>query len=127
MKNDYPLSFDQELRQHIYNNIQQFEVKSHKSFGFKHAAVAITIVEADNKKDAAFILTLRSSRLKNHSGQWALPGGQIDKGETPEQTALRELSEEVGVSLNKENLMGRLDDYTNTVRLCYNPCCCMGW
>ncbi len=112
MKNDYPLRFDKKLRQHIYNNIQQFEAKPHKSSGFKHAAVAITIVEADNKKDAAFILTLRSSRLKNHSGQWALPGGQIDKGETPEQTALRELSEEVGLYLNKENLLGRLDDYT---------------
>lgn len=112
MKNDYPLTFNQKLRQHIYNNIQQFDVKPHKSLGLKHAAVAITIVEAENIKDAAIILTLRSSRLKNHSGQWALPGGQIDKGETPEQTALRELSEEVGLTLTKDTLIGRLDDYT---------------
>jgi mutator protein MutT len=112
MKNDYPLTFNQKLRQHIYNNIQQFDVKPHKSLGLKHAAVAITIVEAENIKDAAIILTLRSSRLKNHSGQWALPGGQIDKGETPEQTALRELSEEVGLTLTMDTLIGRLDDYT---------------
>jgi mutator protein MutT len=112
MKKDYPLTFNQELRQRVYNNIQQFDVKPHKSLGLKHAAVAITIVEADNIKDAAIILTLRSTRLKNHSGQWALPGGRIDKGETPEQTALRELSEEVGLTLTKDNLIGRLDDYT---------------
>jgi len=111
MKKDYPLTFNQKLRQHIYHNIQQFDVKPQKNLGLKHAAVAITIVEADKGNDAAIILTLRSSRLKNHSGQWALPGGRIDQGETPEQTALRELSEEVGLTLTRDTLIGRLDDY----------------
>ncbi len=112
MKSNYPPACSEELYQHLKNNIQKFDIRTHHGSGLKHAAVAITIVEADNGEDAAIILTLRSSKLKNHSGQWALPGGRIDPGETPEQTALRELSEEVGLTLDKENIIGRLDDYT---------------
>ncbi len=112
MKNNYPPACSEELLQHLKNNIQKLDVRTHQLSGLKHAAVAITIVEADNSKDAAIILTLRSSKLRNHSGQWALPGGRIDKGETPEQTALRELSEEVGLTLSSKSIIGRLDDYT---------------
>src|SRR3954454_8167641 len=32
---------------------------------------------------AAFLLCRRASRLRQHAGQWALPGGRIDEGETP--------------------------------------------
>jgi 8-oxo-dGTP pyrophosphatase MutT (NUDIX family) len=49
--------------------------------------------------------------LRAHAGQWALPGGRIDEGETPEQAALRELHEEVGLQLGVDSLIGRLDDF----------------
>ena len=49
--------------------------------------------------------------MGNHSGQWALPGGRIDPGETPERAALRELAEEVGLHLDTDAVLGRLDDY----------------
>jgi 8-oxo-dGTP pyrophosphatase MutT (NUDIX family) len=60
---------------------------------------------------AAFLLARRAARMNAHAGQWALPGGRIDPGETPEQTALRELDEELGVSLDESSVLGRLDDY----------------
>ena len=60
---------------------------------------------------AALLLTRRSSRLKNHPGQWALPGGRLDPGETPEQAALREMQEEVGLAVSPSAILGRLDDY----------------
>ncbi len=59
----------------------------------------------------ALLLTKRASDLRAHAGQWAMPGGRIDAGETPEAAALRELQEEVGLALGAEAVLGRLDDY----------------
>jgi 8-oxo-dGTP pyrophosphatase MutT (NUDIX family) len=60
---------------------------------------------------AAFLLCRRASRLSRHSGQWALPGGRIDAGETALEAALRELDEELGIRLGPSSVVGWLDDY----------------
>ena len=60
---------------------------------------------------AAFLLCRRASRLSSHSAQWALPGGRLDPGEDAVQAALRELDEELGVSLPASSVLGLLDDY----------------
>lgn len=80
----------------------------------KPAAVAIAIVTLEERAgtpEAAFLLTARATRLRAHSGQLALPGGRVDSGETIEQAALRELSEELGIDLAPAAIIGRLDDY----------------
>lgn len=78
----------------------------------KHAAVAVTLVDAeDGPGETALILTGRVSGLRSHGGQWALPGGRIDAGETPAQGALRELAEEIGLALTPGDILGTLDDY----------------
>jgi ADP-ribose pyrophosphatase YjhB (NUDIX family) len=60
---------------------------------------------------AAFLLCRRASRLTRHAGQWALPGGRIDAGETALDAALRELDEELGLRLEPDSVVGWLDDY----------------
>lgn len=60
---------------------------------------------------AAFLLCRRASRLNRHAGQWALPGGRIDPGETALEAALRELDEELGLRLDPSSVVGWLDDY----------------
>jgi 8-oxo-dGTP pyrophosphatase MutT (NUDIX family) len=78
----------------------------------KQAAVAIALTEAGNAaSETALLLTLRATSLRAHRGQWALPGGRCDQGETPVQAALRELHEELGLELNPDAVLGLLDDY----------------
>jgi 8-oxo-dGTP pyrophosphatase MutT (NUDIX family) len=62
---------------------------------------------------AAFLLCRRASRMRRHAGQWALPGGRLDPGETPLEAALRELDEELGVRLGPDCVLGWLDDYAS--------------
>jgi 8-oxo-dGTP pyrophosphatase MutT (NUDIX family) len=78
----------------------------------KRAAVAIALVPAgDGTNGTALLLTLRAAGLRAHRGQWALPGGRCDEGETPVAAALRELHEELGVELGPDDVLGLLDDY----------------
>ena len=78
----------------------------------KRAAVAIALVEADDAdRGTALLLTRRASGLRSHGGQWALPGGRCDEGETPVAAALRELHEELGLELGPDHVLGLLDDY----------------
>lgn len=60
---------------------------------------------------AAVLLTRRASSMRAHAGQWALPGGRLDPGETTEDAARRELFEELGLELGPESVLGALDDY----------------
>src|SRR3954449_5432355 len=60
---------------------------------------------------AAFLLCRRAARLNRHAGQWALPGGRVDSGETAIDAALRELDEELDVRMGHDSVLGRLDDY----------------
>jgi 8-oxo-dGTP pyrophosphatase MutT (NUDIX family) len=78
----------------------------------KRAAVAIVLVEAEATADGtAMLLTRRAASLRSHRGQWALPGGRCDEGETSVVAALRELHEELGLALGPADVLGLLDDY----------------
>ncbi|QDF40494.2 CoA pyrophosphatase [Bradyrhizobium symbiodeficiens] len=77
----------------------------------KRAAVVLALTEANDGDDTAFLLTKRASSLRAHRGQWALPGGRCDAGETPVEAALRELDEELALKLSADAVLGLLDDY----------------
>lgn len=58
------------------------------------------------------LLTKRGDDAPDHAGEWAFPGGKIEAGETPEQAAVREIKEELGIEV-KENLteLGERDGF----------------
>lgn len=101
--------FDEELRSRLTARLAAFPRETRDDTGLKRAAVAIAI--APYKDEAAFLLTRRVARLNAHGGQWALPGGRMDAGETPVDAALRELEEEVALKLRPSEVIGILDDY----------------
>jgi len=118
------LAADLALRTLVQQRLRNFEWQGVGDHLHHAASVAVAITEeglgaalpglpqhATWSTRAALILTRRAEQMRHHAGQWALPGGRIDAGETPEQAALRELREEVNLVLDDASILGRLDDY----------------
>ena len=52
------------------------------------------------------VLFIRQARGQSLAGQWSIPWGLVDAGETPEDAALRETNEEAGVRAELDGLLG---------------------
>jgi 8-oxo-dGTP pyrophosphatase MutT (NUDIX family) len=98
----------------------EFERREVNDTGLRPAAVAIALAP-DPDGEACFLLTKRAPRLRAHSGQWALPGGRLDEGESVTDAVLRELREEVGLELAVSAVLGILDDYPTRSGYCITP------
>lgn len=88
----------------------------------KQAAVAVCVTQ--HQGHPCLLLTRRSARLRAHAGQWALPGGRRETGETAADGALRELAEEVGLVLDVGSVLGLLDDYVTRSGYVMTPVAC---
>jgi 8-oxo-dGTP pyrophosphatase MutT (NUDIX family) len=103
-------SFDAALFARARANLDRFERRSIVPDGRRPAAVALVLLPDDLGR-SCFLITRRAKTLRAHAGQWALPGGRIDEGESPERAVRRELEEEVGLTLGGDAVLGVLDDY----------------
>jgi len=88
----------------------------------KQAAVAVCVTQHEGRP--CLLLTRRSARLRAHAGQWALPGGRREAGETAVDGALRELAGEVGLVLDAGSVLGLLDDYVTRSGYVMTPVAC---
>ncbi|MBC8157907.1 MAG: CoA pyrophosphatase [Alphaproteobacteria bacterium] len=74
------------------------------------AAVLIPVVDRDG--DLSVIFTRRTDHLPDHAGQISFPGGSIEADDqSPEDAALRETEEEIGLDRSHIEVLGRLDRY----------------
>lgn len=118
------MRLDAALREAVSRRLDAWPVQRIAHGAHSRAAVAVALCEEGTgaqlpgvdapdgwSHGAALILTRRAKTLGNHPGQWALPGGRVDDGESPQQAALRELAEEIGLRLPSDAVLGLLDDY----------------
>ena len=103
--------FGPALREKLISNLAGFERTCLQNAELRTAAVNLVITQHSSKDQACILLTRRPATMRRHAGQFALPGGRLDDGETLQQAALRELHEEMGVELSEDHIVGQLDDY----------------
>ena len=71
------------------------------------AAVLMPLI--DHADGMTVLLTQRTDHLSAHAGQISFPGGRFEAGDrTPENTALRETEEEIGLARGSVEVLGRL-------------------
>lgn len=71
------------------------------------AAVLIPLLQEQGEWHILY--TRRTQRVESHKGQVSFPGGACDQDETtPEDTALREVEEEIGIGRSAVRILGRL-------------------
>jgi 8-oxo-dGTP pyrophosphatase MutT (NUDIX family) len=76
--------------------------------GLRRAGVVLCVVEHGG---APCVIVIKRAYRGRNAGQWGLPGGRLDDGETPVRAALRELHEEIGLRVRPADVLGRLDDF----------------
>lgn len=81
---------------------------------------AVSVVVFDVAGDAHYCLMKRASKGRN-AGQWALPGGKIETGESDVEAALREAQEEVSLPSARAEVLGRLDHHVTMSGFVMSP------
>ncbi|WP_041446340.1 NUDIX hydrolase [Pseudothermotoga thermarum] len=76
------------------------------------AAVCVPLIYI--QKEPHIVFVKRSRKLKRHPGQIGFPGGFVEKEESAEKAALRELKEEIGVPPNYVEVLAKLKIVTTT-------------
>ena len=92
----------------------------------KLRAAAVLILLVNHPADPTIVFTQRTAHLADHAGQISFPGGRADEGDaTPERTALREAEEEIGVTPDRVEILGKLPEYNTGTGYRVTPI--VGW
>lgn len=72
-----------------------------------HYAVLVPLVE--RRGELCVLYEVRAAEMRRQPGEVCFPGGRMEGAESPEQCALRETSEELGIPASAIEVLGRLD------------------
>lgn len=108
----------------IRDRLKNMEIEEIHDSRFRESAVLIPIVEqtdSEGNEKLYFVLTVRSKKLKKHSGEISFPGGKLEKNEQPIETALRETKEEIGVDPSAIEIIGKFEPVITMTGFIINP------
>jgi 8-oxo-dGTP pyrophosphatase MutT (NUDIX family) len=74
---------------------------------YRYYSVLLPVTELDG--ELGLIFEVRAETLRKQPGEIAFPGGKIEAGETPEQCALRETAEELGIPEPAITVFGQMN------------------
>ena len=109
------------LSKTLSENFAGFKRLAQDNVGSTRAAVMLLVTRDPDTDEGSVVLTRRAKTLRRHAGQYALPGGRAEPGETPAETALRECREEIGLNPNAHQVIGLLDDFVTESGFCITP------
>ena len=105
----------EELVKLVQEKFSRYPRREIKSDFLIPSAVLIPIFEDE------LIFIKRNEKVKDHKGQIAFPGGVIEEGENPVETALREAWEEVGIKPENVKVIGLADDQITALGYLITP------
>ena len=116
LKHD-PIALSETHGDHRLNPDLSDELRNLK---LRPAAVLIPVIADEDV--ARVILTVRTEKLRKHSGQVAFAGGAIDAADaSPEDAAMREAEEEIGLDANYIETVGQLPIYRSLTGFSITP------
>ena len=81
------------LNERITQSLAGFERISQAGESLTGASVMVLVTRTPDTQEGSVVLTRRAKTLRRHAGQYALPGGRVETGETAGEAALRECRE----------------------------------
>ncbi|SES64241.1 NUDIX domain-containing protein [Natronincola peptidivorans] len=104
--------------------VEIFKVKAKKKSSahpLLKSSVLVPIIEVKNEPHILF--QVRSYDMKTQPGEICFPGGKVEKNETLQQSAIRETVEELNVSQDHIEVIGKLDPIVTTFNMIIYPFC----
>ncbi|WP_019630439.1 NUDIX hydrolase [Actinomadura atramentaria] len=87
--------------------------------GLRRAGVVVCVTPDGD--GAPSVLVIKRAYRGRNAGQWGLPGGRVEPGETVREAAVRELAEELGLRAGPDDVLGALDDFPATSGFAITP------
>ncbi len=87
------------------------------------APTSLKALRAAGRSDARVLITLRGT-ARVLGGLWELPGGKIEANETVEQAVVRELREEVGITVEPIHELDAVEHVYDHAHIRLLPCIC---